>query len=447
MPETKDPRSLLQQIVDLTAEQQRAMCDAVPLGQLADIVTSDATTAHAGQLPPEGDWTTWLILAGRGFGKTRAGAAWVHAQAAATKGARIALIGATLADARAVMVEGETGVLARSMIGRRPSFEPSRRLLTWRNGSTASLFSAAEPETLRGPQFHHAWGDEAARWGDAPGVLANLRMGLRLGDRPRLLLTTTPRPLPWLKQLVDDEGRAGAGLVVTRGRTYDNAANLPAAFIADVMRDYGGTRLGRQELDGEIIDDIEGALWTRAGFEAHRRREAPALVRTVVAVDPPASAGASADACGIVVAALGADGRGYVLADRSVQGLSPDNWARVVVAAADMFSADRVVAEVNNGGDMVGSVLRTVAPMLPFKPVRAALGKVARAEPVAALYGVGLVSHVGPLPALEDELCGLMTGGGFAGPGRSPDRADALVWALTELMLAKKTAAPGVRSF
>ena len=393
------------------------------------------------QRPPYGDWNTWLIMAGRGFGKTRAGAEWVLDRAGAVPGTRIALLGATAADARAVMVEGESGLLAKAPPAAGLLFEPSLKRLRWANSSTASLYSAAEPEALRGPQFHYAWGDEAARWPGAETTLSNLRLALRLGAQPRLLLTTTPKPLPWLKALI-----AAPGVVVTRGRSYDNAANLPAAFLDAVTRDYGGTRVGRQELDGEIIEDVEGALWTRGLIESCRVRVRPTLSRVVVGVDPPASSGSSADACGIVVAALGHDGRGYVIADASVQGLSPENWARAVLAAADRHQAHAIVAEVNNGGEMVTALLRAVDATATVKPVRASVGKVARAEPVASLYASGRVSHVGAFPALEDELCGLLYGGAYVGPGRSPDRADAAVWALTELLLGKPARQPGVRT-
>lgn len=418
-----------------------AFCTQVSEEALCALTIKWRHFARRAQLPPSGDWDSWLILAGRGFGKTRAGAGWVHECATAVPGTRIALIGATLGDARAVMVEGESGLIATAAPGVRLHYEPSLRRLIWPNGAQAQLFSAQEPETLRGPQFHFAWGDEAARWTRGADVLANLRMGLRLGAKPRLLLTTTPRPLPWLKALLRD-----AACRVVRGGTLDNADNLPRAFIDAVQRDYGGTRLGRQELDGELIEDIEGALWTRAMIEAARAPTVPALARVVVAVDPPASSGAHADACGIVVAALGSDGRGYVLADRSVQGATPDNWARAVVAAADEFGADRVIAEANNGGAMVVQVLRAVDAALPVKAVHASRGKVARAEPVASLYAAGKVSHVGAFPALEDEMCGLVIGGGYAGPGRSPDRADALVWALTELLLGRRTDGPRIRT-
>jgi phage terminase large subunit-like protein len=396
--------------------------------------------ARSAQIAPDGAWSSWLILAGRGFGKTRAGAGWIHACANLHADARMALIGATAADARAVMVEGESGLLATVPPDMRLRFEPSKRRLIWSNGAQATLYSAEEPDALRGPQFHYAWGDEAARWPSAVKCLANVRMALRLGKNPQLLITTTPRPLRWLKAMIADPA-----CHVVRGRTRDNAANLPLAFLEAVEREYGGTRLGRQELDGEMIEDQLGALWTRAIFEKHRLREVPSLTRIIVAVDPPAGAGENADACGIIAAGLGADGRGYVLGDRSVQGVSPDNWARAVVACADEFAADRVVAEVNNGGAMVEQVLRSVECNLPYKAVHASRGKIARAEPVAALYARGRVSHIGVFPALEDELCAMISGGVYAGPGRSPDRADALVWALSELMLGAKVRVPGVR--
>lgn len=388
------------------------------------------------QAPPPGDWTTWLIVAGRGFGKTATGAAWIDALAMKYCGARIALIAATAADARAVMVEGEAGLLARNPAVR---FAPALRRVEWPGGSTAMLFSAADTEQVRGPSFHFAWGDEAAHWDRGEAVMANLRMALRLGDHPRLLLTTTPRPLRWLKAL-----SVAPGVVTTRGRTHDNRGNLPGSFIDGLTRDYGGTARGRQELDGEFVDAVEGALWSRAGLEACRIGAPPVCVRVVVAVDPPAGAGPRADACGIVVAGLDAKGRGIVLADRSVQGLQPAGWARAVVAAADEFDADLVIAEANNGGAMVTHTLRGVDSNLNVRAVHASAGKVARAEPVAALYDAGRVSHAGVFPELEDELCALGRGGAWDGPG-SPDRADALVWALTELMLGKRRAEPGVR--
>jgi phage terminase large subunit-like protein len=389
--------------------------------------------ARPEQLAPEGDWRIWLMMAGRGFGKTRAGAEWVRSIAEQNPKARIALVGATLGEARSVMVEGASGLLAIAPWWNRPVFAPALRRLIWPNGACAILFGAADPEMLRGPQFSHGWADEIAKWPNGEAAWDNLMMGMRLGDAPRVLATTTPRPVPLVRGLV---ARDGGDVVVTRGRTADNAAHLADGFVAAMERSYGGTRLGRQELEGELITEVEGALWARDLFERCRVANLPCgLARVVVAVDPPASA--HGDACGIVVAGLGEDGRAYVIADASVEGMTPEGWARAVAAAALLHGADRVVAEANNGGAMVESVLRAAEAALPVRLVHASRGKVARAEPVAALYEAGRVAHRGAYWALEDQMCGLMTGGGYAGPGRSPDRADALVWALTELMLGR----------
>lgn len=403
---------------------------------VVDAALHRAAGLRPAQLPPAGDWAIWAILAGRGFGKTRAGAEWVHALAAAP-GRRFALVGTSLDNARAVMVEGESGLLARVPPGGDVTFVPSLRQLTWANGSQARLFSGGEPDALRGGQYDFAWGDEFAHWPRAEATLTNLRLATRLGDRPRMLLTTTPLPLDWLKRLLEEPG-----VVVTRGRTQDNAAHLPASFIAAAEKRYGGTATGRQEMDGEIIADLAGALWTRELIE-RQRREPPTLARIVVGVDPPA--GGANGVCGIVVAGIGSDGLGYVLADASVAGVRPESWARAVVSAADRWQADRVIAEVNNGGDMVTALLRSIDSGLPVKAVRAARGKVARAEPVASLYGEGRVFHAGVFPALEDELCGLLASGIYAGPGVSPDRGDALVWAISALMLGERGGVPGVR--
>jgi phage terminase large subunit-like protein len=434
-----DLRSPLQILRDIDAERRAAFVAQFTDDELAAILDAAHLRAHGGQVPPDGDWSTWLILAGRGFGKTFAGAAWVDERARSVAGARIALIGASLNEARSIMVEGDAGVLA--VARERPRFEPSRRLLSWTNGSTATLFGAAEPDSLRGPSIHFAWGDEVAKWERAEEALANLGMTLRLGRRPRRVLTTTPRPLRWLQALA----APAPGVAVTRGRMVDNRVNLSPAFIAGMLRDHGGTRLGRQELLGEFVTDLEGALWTRDLLDRSRVALAPPHGRTVVGVDPPAGEGGKADACGIVVVRLGPDGRGYVVADRSVQGHSPDGWARAVAAAAGDFAADRIVAEINNGGAMVATILHGVDPELPVRKVHASAGKVARAEPVAALYEQGRVAHAGMFAALEDELCGLLAGGTYAGPGRSPDRADALVWALTELLLGP-VHRPGIRT-
>ena len=295
---------------------------------------------------------------------------------------------------------------------------------------------AAEPESLRGPQHSHAWCDEIGKWvfagGQADKAWDNLLLGLRLGSEPQVVATTTPRSVPLVKRLL--EGQKQSGVVVTRGRTSDNTRHLPQRFVEDIYREFHGTLIGRQELDGELIEDIVGALWSRSLLERCRESDpAQEHRRVVVAVDPPASA--EGDACGIVVAALGTDGVGRVLADASVEKATPERWVRAVAATARAWGADRVIAEANQGGAMVEAVLRAAEVTLPLRLVHASRGKVARAEPVAALYEAGRVRHAGLFPALEDQLCGLMTGGEYRGPGWSPDRADALVWALTELML------------
>jgi len=402
--------------------------------------------ARPAQLPPKGAWRTWLIMAGRGFGKTRAGAEWVRMIAETHPEARIALVATSLAEARAVMVEGESGLLACSPTERRPTYEASLKRVTFPNGAEVRLYSAAEPESLRGPQHSHAWCDEVGKWpvshDRAMRVWDNLQMGLRIGRDPRVAVTTTPRAVPLVQRLLD--GEASGGTVVSRGSTFDNAANLPGKFLDAVTLEYGGTQLARQEIAGEMLRDIEGALWSRGLIEQARQdgQSTPAR-RIVIAVDPPA--GTNGDECGIVVASLGEDGIARVLADCSVSQAMPDVWAKAVASAAEQWNADRVVAEANQGGAMVESVLRAANGVLPVKLVHASRGKVARAEPVAALYAAGRVRHCGVFAQLEDQMCGMLIGGDYAGPGRSPDRADALVWALNELMLGPASR-PSVRS-
>ncbi len=395
--------------------------------------------AREAQLPPSGDWRIWMIMAGRGFGKTRSGAEWVSMIADGNPDARIALVSSTLAEARAVMVEGESGLLAISRPDGRPQYEPSLHRIRFPNGAQAQLFSAAEPEGLRGPQHSHAWCDEIGKWPlaheRAMRCWENLQLGLRLGQDPRIVVTTTPRAVPLVQRIVAQTA-ASKDVVISRGSTKDNAEHLANRFIEAIASEFGGTQLARQEIEGELLEDIEGALWTRSLLEQVRDHgPAPEYVRVVVAVDPPASAGG--DECGIIVAALGADGIGRVLADCSIGGATPALWAQRVAEAAREWDADRVVAEANQGGDMVASVLRAADQTLPVKLVHASRGKAARAEPVAALYEAGRVRHAGMFARLEDQLCGLLVGGTYAGPGRSPDRADALVWALTELLLGK----------
>jgi len=395
-----------------------------------------AGSLRPAQLPPQSDWGIWVIQAGRGFGKTLAGAQWVHELAGAAS-RRFALVAPSVDVARAVMVEGESGLLARVPPGQSLTWQPLTKRLIWSNGSEARLYSGAEPDRLRGGQFDYAWGDEFAHWARGEEVVMNLRMATRLGPAPRILLTTTPLPLGWLKALL-----AEPGVVVTRGRTQDNAMNLPKGFVGRLEKRFGGTITGRQELDGEIVEDLDGALWTRALLDRQRGPQPVQLVRVVVGVDPPAGGGT----CGIIVAGLGPDGRAHVLDDVSQVAVRPEQWARAVVAAADHWQADRVVAEVNQGGAMVTAMLKSVDANLPITAVHAARGKVARAEPVAALYAEGRVFHAGVFPALEDQLCGLLMDGRYAGPGASPDRADAAVWAITALLLGDRPGMPGIRN-
>ncbi len=438
-------RSQWEELAHWPEERVSALLDALGEAGREALLHDWAVQARPEQLPPPGDWRIWLMLAGRGFGKTRSGAEWVRSIAERDGQARIALVGATIHDARSVMVEGTSGLLGIAPRWDRPIWHPALKKLIWKSGAQAMLFGAAEPESLRGPQFTHAWADELAKWAYAEVAWDNLMLALRLGVNPRALVTTTPRPVPLVWRLVSQ-----AGVVVTRGRSADNRAHLAPGFLAAMERDYGGTALGRQELLGELIDEPEGALWSRALIERARvRRETlwndgdSPFARLVVAVDPPASS--NGDACGIVVAGLGLDGLGYVIEDASVERASPEGWAAAVVAAAARHGADRVIAEGNNGGEMVASVLRAAEAGLPVKLVHASRGKSARAEPVAALYERGRVRHVGGFAALEDQLCGMMIGGAYQGPGRSPDRADACVWAITELMLGRQ-AAYGIRS-
>ena len=386
--------------------------------------------AADGQLPPGGPtWRTWLMMAGRGYGKTRAGAEWIH-RIALGPPVRIALVGATIDEARRIMVEGTSGILAvASHAGVTLKWEPSQRKLTWPNGSSATLFSGEDGDGLRGPEHDFAWCDELAKWHDPEGTWDNLQMGLRRGSRPRALVTTTPKPMPLLTRL-----RADPRTVESGGRSDENVS-LPGRFLAVMKATYGGTRLGRQELNGELLDEAEGSLWPRAMIERCRVKigRLPVMERIVVGVDPPAGAGAGSDACGIVVAGRAGDNF-YVLADATIQGASPEKWAAAVRAATATWRADRIVAEANNGGAMVASVLRAagVEPGM-VKLVHASKGKVARAEPVAVRFEAGAAWFAGAFPALEDELSGLQMGGGYEGPTRSPDRADAMVWALTEL--------------
>ncbi|HLL29893.1 MAG TPA: terminase family protein [Allosphingosinicella sp.] len=392
---------------------------------------------HEGQVPKDDDWDVWLLRGGRGFGKTRAGAEWVWARARENPRAQIALVGANLDDVVKVMVEGPGGLVAAARSGEAARWVASRRRVDFSSGAMAFAYSAERPEKLRGPEHDHAWCDELGKWANGDRTWDNLMLGLRRGTRPRTIVTTTPRTVALLRRI-----RGLAGFCETRGRTLENR-HLAEAVKAGAYAAYGGTRLGRQELDAEMFEDIEGALWTRELIEK-ARIAAPrgGYRRVVVGVDPPVSV--EGDACGIVVCALGADGTGYVLADHSAGGLSPEGWALKVAGAAEAWRAHKVVAEKNNGGLMVESVLRGADVSLPVKLVHAADGKSARAEPVAALFESGRAKLAGAFPELEDEMCALVLGGGYEGKG-SPDRADAMVWAMTELMLGERRAEPRVR--
>ena len=372
------------------------------------------------QIAPGGDWRIWLLLAGRGFGKTQAITQWAIEQARAMPKSRGALVATTTGDARDVLVEGESGILAIAPADFMPRYEPSKRRLTFPNGSIATTFSADEPNRLRGPQFHWAICDEIAAW-QYPEAFDMLLLGLRLGRDPRVAVATTPRPTPIIKRMLADPT-----CVVVRGSTYENEDNLAPAFLSAILNRYQGTILGRQEIDAEILDDLPGALWKRVNI-AHVSN-LPNCKRIVVAIDPAVTATDRSDETGIVVAGLGIDGEGYVLEDKSLVG-SPDQWAREAIACYHKWKADKIVVEVNNGGDLCEHTLRTVDSAVPIKQIRASRGKITRAEPIAALYEQGKVHHVGTFGALEDQMCSTLDG------ADSPDRVDALVWAISELML------------
>lgn len=406
---------------------------------LAFVLNDWLVWARDDQLPPAAgtagkDWRVWLILGGRGAGKTRAGAEWVRAKAlglaplAERPAERIALVGETIADVRRVMIEGVSGLLSVHSEDERPRFEVSKGQLVWPNGTVAEIFSAESPDGLRGPQFAAAWCDELCKWRHAEATWDMLQFALRLGVQPQAVVTTTPRPLPLLKAIMAD-----GATVTTRAATADNADNLAPSFVAEMQRRYEGTALGRQELFGEVLEELSGGLWRRDWIDDQRLAEAPKLRSVVVAVDPPVTATVASDACGIVVAGLAEDGRVYVVDDRTLQGREPNVWARAVRAAYDDHQADRVVAEVNQGGDLVVTLLRQIDRAMPVRTVRATRGKWLRAEPVAALYAEGRVVHAGRFVALEEQMCAFGADGRAS--GRSPDRLDALVWAVTDLLI------------
>jgi phage terminase large subunit-like protein len=390
------------------------------------------TVAREEQLPPECLWKDkliWLVLAGRGWGKTRTGSEWVRSIQAELPQSRGAIIAKDPGEARDVMIEGVSGIMACSSKFDRPVWNPSLKRLTWPNGTQAGIFSSEDYDELRGPQHHWAWCDELPKWRNAEQTWEQIQFGLRLGNRPRVCITSTPRPIKVLRQILKDPLTH-----VTKGSTYDNISNLSPMYRSIIAR-YEGTRLGRQELAAEVLDDVPGALWTYSMIDASRISEAPLnsdLARVVVGVDPTVGdGGEEGDECGIIVAARDSEGHGYVLADRTIRG-RPEVWAKRAVDAYHEFEADRIVPEGNNGGKMIESTLRQYDSTVPVKIVQASRGKITRAEPISLLYERGLISHVGSWPELEDQMC-TYSAEDIRGKQNSPDRMDALVWAFTEL--------------
>ena len=405
-------------LASLPAETQKEIISSLTDRQLLELQWDWNFWARKEQIPPPGDWLIWLLISGRGFGKTRAGAEFIRSEVKAGRAHHISLVAKTPADARDVMIEGDSGILGISPPNDVPKYEPSKRKITWKNGATALIFSSEEPDQLRGPQSDCAWGDELRTWHYAQETWDNLMFGLRLGEHPRCVVTTTPSPIAIIRYLL-----SAPNVVVTRGSTYENRANLAPSYFQQILSRYEGTRLGRQEIYAELLDDVPGALWQRKNILYHA---APDLVRAVIAVDPAATSQEGADETGIVAAGKGVDGNYYVLADRSAR-VSPDAWAKRTVQAYQDFKADRVIAETNQGGEMVQLTLKTVSD-IPYKGIHASRSKQARAEPISALYEQHKVFHVKPFPELEDQLCTWTPD-----QGESPDRLDALVWALTEL--------------
>ena len=444
-PARPDPGGRIKNAADfmnLELETRVRLMEEMTPRECAELFHDWAFWARPDQAPPDGDWIIWLILAGRGAGKTRAGAeavrTWVQAYPI------VNLIGATLADARDIMVRGESGILACCRRDERPQFHATDLRLEWPNGAVSMLFSAEEPDRLRGKQHMKLWCDELAAWRQ-PDAFDQAMLGLRLGDKPQAIITTTPRPSKIIKALA-----AGKDTMVTRGSTFDNKAHLARAFFERITTRYQGRAIGRQELFAEIVEETPGALWTRSMLE--RQRVAPEaapkeFAEIVVAVDPPARSGSKSDECGLIVAAKAESGLFYVLADLTSQGETPGAWGARVGAAFRGFKANRVVAEINQGGDMVTEVLRQSEPNLPVHAVHATRGKFLRAEPIAAAYERGLVFHIGTFSKLEDQLCALTPDFDRRAMGFSPDRADALVWALADLLGVGQASTGGMYEF
>lgn len=421
-----NPSGLRDRLVGFTAGQAADLFATFSADELLALRHDwEGVWARPEQLPPDdGEWTTFLYLAGRGAGKTRAAAEWIRRVAREHPGCRVAIVARTAADARDVCIEGESGLLAVHPPAERPRYEPSKRRVEWSNGSLGTVYSADEPDLLRGPQHHFAWVDELATWQRGEETFSNLRLGLRLGAHPRCMVTTTPRPLHLLRELL-----ASPTTIVRRGSTFDNAANLAPSALAEFRTRYEGTRLGRQELYGELLEQAEGALWSHELLDRTRVASAPAdLERIVVGVDPATTSGPDSDLTGIVTVGRGRDGHLYVLRDDSLRA-SPAGWASKVATIFDATGADRVVIERNNGGDMCEQTLRSVRPHLPITTVVASRGKITRAEPIAARFEQARAHVVGVIRELEDELVTFAPGA----MAHSPDRADAMCWAATEL--------------
>ncbi|MDG1419264.1 MAG: terminase family protein [Maricaulis sp.] len=420
----------------MSAGWQRDFLKTASQSQIERIGRGWLTASEPPQLALPDAWLIWLFMGGRGAGKTRAGAEWV-AQRVIEGCRRIALVAPTFGDVREVMMEGPSGLLHVGPTRLRPHYEVSRKRVVWDCGAVGYGFSAEDADGLRGPQFDCAWGDEFAAWKEPQAVLDTLRMGLRLGTRPQLMLTTTPRPIQALKELVAQAKDQTSRIVVSHQSTAGNAAHLAPGFVDAMQASYGRSGLGRQELEGLLVDDPPGALWQRDPLEASRIETAPELDRIVVAVDPPATGGPRADECGIVVAGAcgaGVSRRAFVLADLSFGPALPAVWAAAVARGFEAWQADCVIAEANQGGEMVRSVLMAADAGLPIRLVHATRGKHVRAEPIAALYAAGRVRHADRFEALEDQMCAF---GAPDGPRSSPDRVDALVWAITDLLMGR----------
>ena len=426
---------LVSKLLRLTPEARRQFIDeSLTPDQYLALLYDWQEWGRPSQQVPEGEWTWWMILAGRGWGKTRTGAETVnHWVKIAKRPIRIALVAETKKDAREVIALGESGILETAPPWMKPKYEVSKGLITWPNGCQGFLYSGEEPDQLRGPQFHKAWVDEWAKYQYPVETMDNLEMALRLGSHPQGIITTTPRPLPMIKEMLIDPD-----VVVTRGSSYENRVNLAPNYIKRVIKKYEGTRLGRQELYAEVLDDVEGGFWTRALLDKYRIKKGdrlPEMVRIAIAVDPATTSGADSNETGIMAGGKGTDGKMYLFDDLSGV-FTPEQWARRVVTNYDRFEADAVVGEANNGGDLVERNIRTIEHQGPvkYRKVNASRGKHVRAEPASTIHEQGKIVFVGQFPQLEDQLI-FFTPEGYEGVG-SPDRGDAFVWLVWFLMIA-----------